>query len=252
MSRYLDTSFSASGQPFGTDANDWMQDAYNEQTAAAVITWIGEQYNASYVYLLYGGVLSSSAGTTTVTAGKVFSNGVFYDLLASSYPDPGGGDTNVVNNQITYGDGVGTTFRDSSVHNVEVLHQMICAAGAPGSGDVGNYVDLIPLSNYAADGGALTGTFTFHRNQYLRLATTTGTDTITTSSLYGRIGCEVVLFANCTAGDTIAFAGLGTIPITGAASLIAPSGAIAWTIKMKLISLGTGTKVLAEVYAYVP
>lgn len=252
MSRYLDTSFSASGQPFGTDANDWMQDAYNEQTAASVIAWIGEQYNASYVYLLYGGVLSSSAGTTSVTAGKVFSNGVFYDLLATTYPDPSGGDTNVVNNQITYGDGAGTSFRDSSVHNVEVLHQMICAAGAPGSGDVGNYVDLIPLSNYAADGGSLTGTFAFNRNQYLRLASTTGADVITTSTTYGRIGCEVILFANCTAGDTVSFAGAGGLPVTGVASLTAASGAVSWVIKMKLISLGAGVKVMAEIYSVVP
>jgi len=138
MSRYLDTSLAVNGQPFGADANQWMQDAYNEQSAAAVIAWIGEQYNPAVFYILYGGVLSSSAGTTTVTAGKCFFNSTFYDIPAASYADPVGPDINIVTLQTTYGDGVGTTFKDSSVANVQVLERLICSAGAAGSGTL-NY-----------------------------------------------------------------------------------------------------------------
>lgn len=160
MSRYLDTSLAVNGQPFGADANQWMQDAYNEQSAAAIVAWIGEQYNPAAFYLLYGGVLSSSAGTTTVTAGKCFFNYTFYDIPAASYPDPVGPDINIVTGQTTYGDGVGTTFEDSSVANVQILDRLICSAGAAGSGSL-NYVDFVPCNPawalFPAAGGWVIG-----------------------------------------------------------------------------------------------
>lgn len=154
MARILDVSLATptKRQPFGADANQWMQTAYNEQTAASVIAWIGDSYNPSTVYLLYGGVLTSLAGTTSITAGMVFTNSSFLTLLASSYPDPSGGNTNVVNYQVTYGDGTGTVFSDSSTANVQKNTQLICADGAPGSGTACNYVDLVVASPFLSTG----------------------------------------------------------------------------------------------------
>lgn len=148
MGRVLDISNSIHGQPFGADANSWMQQAYFEQSAAAVIAWIGPNYDPATVYILYGCELTSGGGITSVAAGWVFSNGVFYEMNAASYADPSGGDVNIVNAYVVNGDGMGTLFADGFIANAQIDTGMKCAAGPSGSGTIGNYVDLQRLQKW--------------------------------------------------------------------------------------------------------
>ena len=157
MPQYIFTGLSASGQPFGANANQWMQGAYNGQDAATMKAMIGSTYDPVTVYILYGAEISSSGGFTTITDGYAFVGGSFYEMVANTYPDPSGGDTNVIVMQTTYGDGVGTTFADSSVANVLINQKFTFVAGTGATPNyIGNFSACIVLNGFTSNGVTLS------------------------------------------------------------------------------------------------
>lgn len=155
MGLYIDLSQAGHGQPFDATACQTLQYAYSKADEAQVIAQIGSSYDPTKVYILYGCVLSSSAGTTTVTAGQIFYNGFIYEVVSTSYADPSGGTpVSVANIFETYLDGTGTIFADGFIKNVLVSQQVKFAAGASGSGTLStssasDYTNLIGTSTSA-------------------------------------------------------------------------------------------------------
>ena len=232
MAQAISTALSSHGQPFGANALQWLENAYNGQDAAAMIAAIGSTYDPATVYILYGAELSSTGGNTTVTDGYAFVGGSFYEMVSNTYVDPSGGNTNIIVLQTTYGDGLGTTFADSSVANVLINQKFTFQAGTSGtSGYIGDYVGAVPIQ---IDGvlnpiiGAVSGTtLHFNRNKYLASISspTGGAYTINLNGTNARAGVEVVLAINVASGDVITLTtggGLsGYLLLTGTASLTA-------------------------------
>jgi len=245
MSKYIDFSLASHGQPWSANAALWNQTGLGDQSSAAVIALIGDSYSNSTIYVLYGCVLTSSAGTTSVTSGMLFYGGVFYSMSASSYADPSGGNVNVINIVTTYGDGGGTAFEDGLVANVLYNKTVQCAAGT--SGTLGLYSSLVFLANKTSyTASAINGaTIYFPNNQYIEYGgVASSTNTITVSATNARKLTTVTLLTLITAGQAIAFSGLTVGLMTGA--LVAVNTGV-MVIRLTYTG-GSLIPVLAEIY----
>lgn len=251
MAKSIDFSLASHGQPWGANSAEWEQTAFNEQTASSVIAQLGSAYATGKVYVLYGCELTSTAGTTSVAAGMLFLNSKFYEMTATSYPDPSGGNVSVVNLVTTYGDGVGTTFADSTVANVLIKETAICAAGT--SGDFCLYSELVFCSNvYSFSLVGLSGrTFTFERNSIYEIGTpATGSVSFTLDFTNARIGAEVIVMSAISSTPTISISDGGAVSFPfgdGYSTLVGKTSVI---FKFKYLGNPATHRYMIESYAY--
>jgi len=129
------TPISDSAQmPLKKGTLQFLQDANLEALAAILKSHIGDAYNASTVYILFGVKNTGTAPNYVISAGAVFYQGEIFLVDATSFSTSG----NVAIFQIittqytTYADPV--TFSDATVHNVHDIRKVQVLAGTSGSG----------------------------------------------------------------------------------------------------------------------
>jgi hypothetical protein len=145
-----------SGQPWTPVQDiDFLQYGIRDVSAAIIESLIGSAYDPATSYIIKGCVKSSSAGTTSITAGYIFgiakalgsmvARTYLYTVAAQSFPDPAGLDVVVAN--VTAFNPVydPVTFSDGATHSIHNEWRVVFSTGASGSGDV-DFDDLVVVN----------------------------------------------------------------------------------------------------------
>jgi hypothetical protein len=191
------------GFPVKHGTMDHIQSAYQEALAALAQSAIGNSYDTTKVYILYGCVATGTdPGARTFTAGAVFYNGEVYLVDAATFTSTGG---NVAIGTITttYFTGNGTdadpvTFTDATARYVHQIRKMVISAGTS--------VGALDFSNWLDYSGAQKHTTTTSGTTFF-----TGTGTLT--------GVDFWL-SRCAGRSVLNFAIVITIASTGTGNKI--------------------------------
>lgn len=145
----------AVGAPFKKGSIDFIQQSYSELISAILQTDFSG-LDSTKIYILYGCVLTSSGGTTFISAGAVFCNGEVYLSPAQSIADPTGSNVVVCNLKITqYTSGTSAdavTFTDLAPRNIHDIRTVeYVGTGLTGTGNLNggasvynDFSELIP------------------------------------------------------------------------------------------------------------
>lgn len=223
--RYIDLSYSASGQPFRSPTSlGWLEQAMGENYYDILNTI--ERGQVANGTILWGCEISSAAGNTTVTAGAVYVGGYIYRHGGSTFPDPTGFDVVIMDyNATTYSPDDPTTFADLSTHNIHAYIDVSFTTGTSGSG-VADYTDLVRMCNATmiSAGPSLTfagTTIRFNRNQLLAYSGVSGSPSWTIDLTDAKEGVEVVVYASIASGTNF---GASVITVPAATYLLADGG----------------------------
>lgn len=173
----LDTtqSTATAWSPYPEETRQFLQDANSEVFEALIKSIVGSSYSASVPYVIEGCVISG-VGPYSITAGKIFYGGVFYNVNSgSSLAGP------IEFKLVTTNDGVADPieFSDGSTHNIHKIDKYNpVAAGTSGTdfaaGDlVSVYSSLTVNIGTASNGQAITvnqvsgGPFTYTTDSYV-------------------------------------------------------------------------------------
>ena len=144
----------------------FLQDANYEALQAICIGSIGESYDPSKVYIIYGCKNSGVGASFNISAGAIFYNGEIYQVDAVAFSTSGSqvGVFSVVVTQYT-SNADPVTFTDGSVNNVHNIRKLKISAGTSGSG-IANWADASSFSfrvpaqlNLSATGASIVGTY---------------------------------------------------------------------------------------------
>lgn len=172
----LDPIMDTGGVQFPVKRGTWdfIENAWNEGIKDSIKSLIGDNFDNHIVYILYGCVLTSSAGTTTISQGAVFSEGEIFEYPGDSFPDPVGTDVviaNLVQTSWQPVDSVGNQYADpvnfigSSPANVHIIRTVAFATGASGSGTLrpigtsSDYDNLVAFNRFTSTGMVLQSTW---------------------------------------------------------------------------------------------
>lgn len=158
--------------PLKSGTLQFLQDAYAEILFAMLRMEIGDVYDQTKAYVLYGCRSSVSGGNTLFTEGAILYGGEVYLAPAQSIVTPGGGNVIICNILISQYTGNGTnadqvTFTDSTPRNVHNIRTVQYVSGSTGTGTIADYSALIRLDKWvtgtnptATTNNAPVGTFT--------------------------------------------------------------------------------------------
>lgn len=146
--RKLDTSFitTTAGLPGKAGVLNNIQQAHQEIFAALANVIVGNNYDPTKVYVLYGCTNSGSGLTYIITAGAVFYAGEVYLIDAVSFVSPGG--QVAVGNIVTTFDttaviGDPIQFTDGSSHNVLQIRKVVISSAVTGTGGLPDFANWI-------------------------------------------------------------------------------------------------------------
>ncbi|HKC67701.1 MAG TPA: hypothetical protein VKG26_05690, partial [Bacteroidia bacterium] len=117
---------------------DFIQQANFEAFKNTVQGMIGNSYDASKVYVLWGCVNSGSGSNYNISAGAVFYNGEVYTVDATSFTATG----TAVGTLTETDNGVGILFSDNMTRKILKVRKFVIADGASGSGTSGTNGDF--------------------------------------------------------------------------------------------------------------
>ena len=136
----------------------FLQDAHKETVANTMIALIGNSYNPSTIYVMWGCVNSGSGSNFVISAGAIFFNGEVYSVAATSFSTTTG-QTAICNLSVsqytTNADPV--TYSDSTTGNIHNIRQIAIVAGTSGTGTIGDYSTANFLSFHIPAQVNLTG-----------------------------------------------------------------------------------------------
>lgn len=147
----LDLSATTATNIFFTTSGtiNFLQEAIQQSSAAAIQAQIGNVYGATAVYTLYGMGSSTGGGNTTIGSGAVFCNGEVFIVPAQTFPNPAGGDVVIANLGITNTflepDGSfcdPALFSDTVSRNVHNIRSVTFTTGPSGSGELNGGPDF--------------------------------------------------------------------------------------------------------------
>lgn len=161
MKRLSTTPISDTAQmPIKKGTLEFLQDAYKECTDSLVKAIVGNSYDPSKAYVLYGCVDSGTGDNHIITAGAIFFNGEVYLVDATTFTttSPNVPVLTIATTQF-YTDADPVIFTDTTSHNVHDIRKIVIASGASGSG-IANYADIVKLGSFANTQLAWFGTLT--------------------------------------------------------------------------------------------
>ena len=218
---YRDTHFEGSNL-WSVDAIEdmaFIQAANKEAFGHAIISQIGNTYDPTKVYVLWGCVNAATPLPYTISAGAVFCGGEIFTVDAVSFTAAG---TAVANLSDT-SDGDMRLFSDGSTKAVTRIKKVVIADGASGSGSLtgdsnSNFANFVPLKKdsyyYQLNTGGATITIDSSFNSGAALSSlftyTTPNDGVTRNykilfkasiSCTVNSGCEIQLLSGSTVLD---------------------------------------------------
>lgn len=128
------------GFPVKAGTWDFLQAAYNEQFASVIISIIGSSYSSTQTYILYGCVLSTGGGNTTITSGAIFFNGEIFQYAGQTITGTTNVVCNLLNTPFTESDLGGTPMADpvsfigGATVNVHISRTPVFSLGTSGTG----------------------------------------------------------------------------------------------------------------------
>ena len=146
MRKLLTTNIgSTSAMPVKSGTLDHLQLANQELFDAIGRSIVGNVYDSTKVYIIYGCVNTGVSANYIISAGCVFYNGEFYQVDATSFT-AAGGQIAVATIGITYNltNADPVTFTDGATHSVHQIRKMAIASAASGSG-IADFVNFIPV-----------------------------------------------------------------------------------------------------------
>lgn len=261
MSKQLDVSAMVSPNIFFTTSGtlNFMQSAWSEVIIQVLINQIGVSYNASVPYILYGCVGTVGITNTTITAGAIFFNGEVFIIPAQVFTNASGGNViicnlNVINTFLEPGGAScdPASFSDGTPRDVHNNRSISYTTGTTGSG-LFDFSALVPDSythNIPSTPSSLNGmVVTFDRSKSFRPAAIASSNIVNLNNSGANPGSEVLIFVNCTSGQTITFSGsVGIVLMTGASSLTMTNSTTVF-IRIKYLANSSGIGLAAvEVY----
>lgn len=152
-----------SGMPVKKGTMQHLQDAYREIVEATIRARIGDSYDTTKAYLLYGLKRTGSGLVFNVTAGALFFNGEVYIVDAFSFTAAGGQTAVGTITTTFFSDPIAdpTRFTDGSDHDIHEIRKIVFSSAVAGSGDIDfvnliqyleedDYVDLTSLASFNA------------------------------------------------------------------------------------------------------
>lgn len=156
--------------PYKVETKQFLQDANNEVFEALIKSIAGQGYSSSVPYIIEGCVVSGG-GPYSITAGKLFYGGVFYNVssgsgltgpiefVTESTPDPTA-DT--------------TKFSDGTDHNIHLdVHYKPVSSGGGGDFDTTDFVSIYGAGKVTQD--IKTATYNTSSTTYVDLTSMTYT-----------------------------------------------------------------------------
>jgi len=185
---------------------EFLQLAFREGFTSTIRSMIGDSYDATKVYRLWGVEITITAGpTTTITEGAVFYNDEFYLTDAATFL--GSATFGVVTTQYTT-NADPIDFSDGTPRNVCNIRKM--AFGAAGGGDplLANYIVDMPqklVSNFVANAGDTT--LTFQNDNFSIINASSATTLITLDTTRAYVGAtHSIRFQAFSGADDFTFA----------------------------------------------
>lgn len=132
------------GFPVKKGTLDLLQAAYTEIVEDVVRSRVGDGYDSSKAYILYGLKRTGTGQVYNVTAGALFFNGEVYRVAAFNFTATAGQTAvgTITTTNIVESSSDPVTFTDGANHNVHEIRTIIFADAISGSGDV-NFNDII-------------------------------------------------------------------------------------------------------------
>lgn len=209
---YIDTSFAASGQPFLAPTSlDMLQDAYKDAFSDISKSLIGESYDPTVPYILWG---CETTGPAFVSTGAVFFNGEVF-FVPQWNPGVGPVFPNVLIAAVltSYSAVDPVTFEDGSIHNIHNIRMCNLGYGLSGTGDIGDFTDFVRVNTTSVDYSSVganigTRTIEMERNKFVEFNGVGGAAVVTVDASKAISG-RVVEFRTVTGttGHSIDFTG---------------------------------------------
>lgn len=205
----LDTSNSSHGQPLPAFTLGFMQDATNETVTQLVQSIVGPSFDPAKPYILSGGNLVSSGGTTDVSSGIMWFNGELFRFNDSTFADPVGPNVVAVRLTINYPlspDPI--AFDDGFTANVHQVRYLTATSAASGS-QLFDYADAVNVGATVELRTDLDGdTISFERSRFILYSGAfLSTNTITIDTANAKVGSEIVINGVINNGDIITTTG---------------------------------------------
>lgn len=215
--RRLNTSAASPTNGFPPKQGTWdfLQDAYTECINAIIEAQIGNGYDPTVGYVLYGCELTSGLGWS-VSAGAIYFNGQLY--ISPAQGGTAGVGTFLVNLAVTQyttnADPV--TFTDTVARDVHDITQISYGYGTSGTGAVCDFADLMridhpfetTLSSLAGDTIYLT-----HSKFKVYVSALTGAVGFTIDFTGAKRGAEVIIQTGISGTPTITISDGGAVAI---------------------------------------
>lgn len=171
--RKLITSFIGPNvaQPIKQGTLDHLQLAYQEAINALGRMGIGQDYDPTKVYVLYGCENTNTAPNYDINAGAIFYGGEIYLLDAVSFVAADTAVGTITTSYFASAIADPVTFTDGVAHNVHEIKKMVVADAVSGSGtaDYDDWVSSewkVSTSTAGATVGVSTGTYSFMNLKY--------------------------------------------------------------------------------------
>lgn len=233
MNKILST-WAASGQPFQAPLHlDFLQNSFAEAFNNTAISLIGETYDPTIVYRLWGAQLTSTGGDNyTNTAGAVFFNGEIYTInvvggLGTSMPDG-------IKMVVVVGSTDATDFVDGSIHAVNQTRRMAYANDPIGAFTLPTEIRI--NTTISSPASINSDVISFTNNQCkIYSAAASGSVVVNIDFTESSAGAEIVLQTalSSVSGISFVYAG-GSMATPIIVSANPPSGASTYlTLKLK-------------------
>lgn len=137
---------------------NFLQLSHKETVGAALHEIIGDNYDSSIPYVLYGLESASAGPTTDFGAGAIFFNGEVFLFNLQTFHNPSGSDVFLVNiDASTFTtDADPTDFSGGTPSNVCLNRRAVIATGTTGTGQISDYSNLVYLQYAWTDALSLT------------------------------------------------------------------------------------------------